>query len=111
MFTLEKQGVATPYRMLLPTRVKVPMKLPPPLDTRFAQFLQELPADYHQQAYEFKAFARPRKIKSPLQLLQLVLAYCGLDLSLRSCAGEVAQRQGYLSDTAVKKDWRLVFLG
>ncbi|OQX03987.1 MAG: hypothetical protein BWK73_37680 [Thiothrix lacustris] len=83
------------------------MKLPPQLDTRFAQFLQELPADYH----AFKAFARPRKIKSPLQLLQLVLAYCGLDLSLRSCAGEVAQRQGYLSDTAVKKDWKPVFLG
>lgn len=56
--------------MLLPTKVKVHMKLPPLLDTRFAQFLQVLPADYHQQAYEFKAFARPRKIKSPLQLLQ-----------------------------------------
>jgi len=39
------------------------------------------------------------------------MAYCGLDLSLRSCAGEIAQRQGYLSDTAVKKDWRLVFRG
>lgn len=77
--------------MLLPTKVKVPMKLPPLLDTRFVQFLQVLPADYHEQAYAFKAFARPRKIKSPLQLLQLVLAYCGLDLSLRSCAGEVAQ--------------------
>ena len=97
--------------MLLPTKVKVPMKLPPALDTRFAQFLQELPADYHQQAYDFKAFARARKIKSPLQLLQLVLVYCGLDLSLRGCAGEVAQRQGYLSDTAVKKDWKRVFLG
>ena len=97
--------------MLLPTKVKVPMKLTPLLDTRFVQFLQVLPDDYHEQAYAFKAFARPRKIKSPLHLLQLVLAYCGLDLSLRSCAGEVAQRQGYLSDTAVKKDWRLVFRG
>ena len=89
--------------MLLPTKVKAHMKLPPLLDTRFAEFLQALPADYHQQAYDFKAFARPRKIKSPLQLLQLVLAYCGLDLSLHSCAGEVAQMQVYLSDTAVKK--------
>ena len=97
--------------MLLPTKVKVHMKLPPLLDTRFAQFLQVLPADYHEQAYAFKAFARPRKIKSPLQLLQLVMAYCGLDLSLRSCAGEVAQMQGYLSDTAVKKDWKPVFRG
>jgi len=92
-------------------KCKVPMKLPPSLDTRFAQFLQALPADYHQQAYDFKAFARSRKIKSPLQLLQLVLAYCGLDLSLRNCAGEIAQMQGYLSDTAVKKDWKPVFRG
>lgn len=52
--------------MLLPTKVKVSMKLPPLLDTRFAQFLQVLPADYHEQAYAFKAFAHPRKIKSPL---------------------------------------------
>lgn len=81
------------------------------IDTRFAEFLQALPADYHQQAYDFKAFARARKVKSPLQLLQLVLAYCGLDLSLRSCAGEVAQMQGYLSDTAVKKGWKRVSRG
>ena len=87
------------------------MKMPQTLDTRFEAFLQALPDDYQQQAYEFKAFARPRKIRSPLQLLQLVMLYCGLDLSLRSCAGEVAQLQGYLSDTAVKKDWRRVCRG
>ena len=79
------------------------MKLPPSLDNRFETFVQALPEDYQQQAYEFKAFARSRKIRSPLQLLQLVMLYCGLDLSLRNCAGEVAQYQGYLSDTAVKK--------
>ena len=60
---------------------------------------------------DFKAFARPRKIRSPEQLLERVMLYCGLDFSLRSCAGEVAQWQGYLSDTAVKKDYRLVFPG
>ncbi|HPE62352.1 MAG: hypothetical protein KDI15_12210 [Thiothrix sp.] len=87
------------------------MKLPPVLDTRFEAFLQALPADYHEQAYEFKAFERARKIRSPLQLLELVMLYCGLDLSLRSCAGEIAHRQGYLSDTAVKKDWRPVSPG
>ncbi|WP_305908710.1 hypothetical protein Q9L42_009335 [Methylomarinum sp. Ch1-1] len=87
------------------------MQQPHSIDTRFEQFVQELPADYQQQAYDFKAFARARKIRSPLQLLQLVMLYCGLDFSLRGCAGEVAQLQGYLSDTAVKKDWRLVFLG
>jgi len=87
------------------------MKLPPVLDTRFEAFLQALPADYHEQAYEFKAFERARKIRSPLQLLELVMLYCGLDLSLRSCAGEIAHLQGYLSDTAVKKDSRLVCPG
>lgn len=65
--------------------------------------MQALPADCLEMAHEFKAFARARKIRSPLQLLQLVMLYCGLDLSLRSCAGEIAQLQGYLSDTAVKK--------
>lgn len=80
------------------------MKLLPSLNNDFEAFLQALPSDYHQQAYDFKAFTRARKIKSPLQLLQVVMLYCGLDLSLRSCAGEVAQLQGYLSDTALKKD-------
>ena len=80
------------------------MTQPQTLNSRFEQFIQALPADYQQQAYEFKAFTRGRKIQSPLQLLQLVMLYCGLDLSLRSCAAEVAQFQGYLSDTAVKKD-------
>lgn len=37
-----------------------------------------------------------------LQLLQLVMLYCGLDFSLRTCAGKMAEMQGYLSDTAVK---------
>ena len=70
-----------------------------------------LPVDYVAQAYEFKAFTRARKIKSPQQLLELVMLYCGLDLSLRSCAGEIAHRQGYVSDTSVKKDWRPACLG
>jgi hypothetical protein len=91
--------------------VKVVMPLPPSLDTHFETFVQALPADYIEQAYAFKAFTRARKIKSPLQLLELVMLYCGLDMSLRSCAGEVAQFQGYLSDTGVKKDFRPVYLG
>lgn len=80
------------------------MPSPQPLSIVFEEFVQELPSDYQQQAYEFKAFARARKLRSVPQLLQLVLWYCGLDLPLRSCAAEVAQLQGYLSDTAVKKD-------
>lgn len=87
------------------------MKTPPDLEILFDEFVQELPADYQHLAYEFKAFTRSRKIRSVEQLLQLVLLYCGLDLSLRSCAAQVAQLQGYLSDTAVKKDCTPVYRG
>lgn len=87
------------------------MKQPSELDIRFENFVQVLPADYHEQAYEFKAFARSRKIRTPFQLLQVVMLYCGLDLSVRGCAGQVSQYQGYLSDTALKKDYRPVCLG
>lgn len=79
------------------------MLQPQSLDTRFETFVQALPKDYVEQAYAFKAFARARKIKTPQQLLQLVMLYCGLDLSLRSCAGEWAHQQGYISDEGVKK--------
>lgn len=87
------------------------MPQPQSLDSRFELFVQALPADYVAQAYEFKAFERARKIKSPRQLLQLVMLYCGLDLSLRSCAGEMAHHQGAISDTSVKKDWQRVSPG
>lgn len=80
------------------------MPQPPTLDSRFETFVQALPDDYVEQAYDFKAFERARKVKSPQQLLQLVMLYCGLDLSLRSCAGELSHQQGYISDTSVKKD-------
>jgi hypothetical protein len=80
------------------------MPQPPTLDSRFETFLQALPADYVAQAYEFKAFERARKVKSPQQLLQLVMLYCGLDLSLRSCAGKLSHHQGSISDMGVKKD-------
>lgn len=87
------------------------MPQPLTLDIRFETFVQALPADYVEQAYDFKAFTRARKIKSPQQLLELVMLYCGLDLSLRSCAGEFSHRQGYLSDMGVKKDCRPAPLG
>lgn len=77
---------------------------PPPLtNTLFAQFVQELPADYHQQAYDFGAFARARKVRSPMQLLQMAMGYCGLDFSLRGCAGKFTEMQERISDTAVNK--------
>ena len=29
------------------------------------------------------------------------MLYCGMDFSLRSCAGQISQMQGYISDTSV----------
>jgi hypothetical protein len=45
------------------------VSLPPSTsDIAFEQFLQELPENYDQLAREFKAFCRPRKIKTPAQM-------------------------------------------
>lgn len=73
-------------------------------DTLFSQFLQGLPQDYEQMAYEFEAFARPRKIKTPLQLMRLVLLYCALDQTLREVAAtHIALYEVDLTDEAVRK--------
>ena len=42
-------------------------------DITFEEFLKELPDEYHEMAYDFKAFTRSRKIKTPAQLLQVVM--------------------------------------
>ena len=73
------------------------------LDTTFERFLQELPVDYWQLAIEFKAFCRARKIKSPAQLRQVVLCYCGIDQVLRETAGTFTLLEERLSDTAIHK--------
>ena len=57
------------------------------VDTTFESFLQELPEDFRELGMEFKAFARSRKIKTPEQLMQVVMNYCGLDAVLRETAG------------------------
>ena len=72
-------------------------------DSAFERFLQELPEDYWDLAIEFKAFTRPRKIKTPAQLLQVVLCYCGLDQALRETAGNVTLLEERISDTAIHK--------
>ena len=56
-------------------------------DTLFEELLQDLPPETVQLAREFKAFVRAKKVKTPEQLLRLVLLYCGLDKSLREAAG------------------------
>jgi DDE family transposase len=73
------------------------------IDTAFEHFLQELPEDYWDLAIEFKAFSRARKIKSPAQLLPVVLGYCGLDQALRETAGNVTLLAERISDTAIHK--------
>ncbi|WP_201092131.1 hypothetical protein [Thiocystis minor] len=60
---------------------------PNPVDLAFEDFLKDLPPEYAEMAYEFKAFARPRKLKTPAQRLQVVMLYCGLDQALRTTAG------------------------
>ena len=70
---------------------------------RFEEFMKELPADYQALAYEFQAFTRSRKIKTPAQLLQVVMLYCGLDHVLRETAGVFTLQEERISDTAVHK--------
>lgn len=78
---------------------------PPHLFTNssFERLTQVLPADYQQQAYALGAFARARKIQSPQHLLWLGMAYCGLDHSLRACAGKLTEQVDYVCDMAVLK--------
>jgi len=75
----------------------------PASDIAFEQFLQELPEDYETSAREFKAFCRARKIKTPADLLQVVMSYCGLDQVLREVAGTFTLLQEAISDTAIHK--------
>ena len=73
------------------------------VDTTFERFLQELPADFRELAFEFKAFTRGRQIKTPEQLLQVVMNYCGIDLVLRETAGNFTLLEERISDTAIQK--------
>jgi hypothetical protein len=72
-------------------------------DTTFEQLLQELPPDYRELAIEFKAFARSRKIKTPEQLLQVVMNYCGIDAVLRETAATFTLLEEQISDTAIHR--------
>ena len=55
----------------------------------FEDFLKELPAESAAMAQAFKAFARPRKRKTPAQRRQVVMLSCGLDQAWRTTAGSV----------------------
>lgn len=83
------------------------MVLPPKnADITFAELLKELPPEYEHLAYEFKAFCRSRKVKSPAQLMQVVMSYCGIDQVLREAAGNFTLLRERISDTAIQKRLR-----
>jgi hypothetical protein len=65
--------------------------------------LQNLPQDYEETARASKAFVRARKIQSPIELMRLVLMYCGLDHVLREAAGNFTLLRERITDTAVQK--------
>jgi len=46
-------------------------------DTLFEELWQDLPPATVQRAREFTAFVRPKKVKTPEQLLRVVFFYCG----------------------------------
>jgi hypothetical protein len=75
------------------------MLLPPKSpDIRIEEFLQKLPAEYHEMAYAFQAFTRGRKIKAPAQLLQIAMLHCGLDHVLRETAGVFTHQEERITD-------------
>ena len=71
------------------------------LDTTFKSFLQELPENYRELAIGFKAFCRSGQIKTPEQLMQVVMGYCGIDEVLREIAGNFTLLEERISDTAI----------
>ena len=73
----------------------------PDVDTMFEQLLQDLPAEVEQQARQFQAFTRARKVRTPRQLLRLVLLYGGLDKCLREAAGHFTLLYEPITDQAI----------
>lgn len=70
-------------------------------DTIFEELIQDLPAETQTMAREFSAFSRARKVKTPLQLMRIVMIYCGLDYNLRETAADFTLLYEQISDTAV----------
>jgi hypothetical protein len=80
----------------------VPMQPAAP-DTMFEDLLQDLTPEIEPLARECKAFTRAHKIKTPLQLLRMVLLYCGLDKSLRAVAGDMTLLVERMTDSSVRE--------
>ena len=69
--------------------------------TQLDDLIKNLPDDYQKTAKESKAFLRARNIKTPAELIHLVLLYCGADQVLREVAGSFTLLSEKISDTAV----------
>jgi Transposase DDE domain len=69
----------------------------------FEDLLQDLPPDFQDMAIECQAFKRSRKVRSPMELMRLVLMYCGIDKTLRDVAGNFTLLRERITDTAVHK--------
>jgi len=83
----------------------MPLPLTDP-DTLFEELLQDLPPATVQMAREFKAFVRPKKVKTPEQLLRVVFLYCGLDKPLREVAGILTALYESITDQSVAERLR-----
>src|SRR5215813_13007834 len=75
-------------------------------DTLFEDLLQDLPPETAPMAREFKAFVRAKKVRTPEQLLRMVLLYCGLDKPLREVAGTFTVLYESITDQAVAERLR-----
>jgi len=75
-------------------------------DTLFEELLQDLPPETAHMAREFKAFVRAKKVKTPEQLLRVVLLYCGLDKPLREVAGTFTALYESITDQSVAERMR-----
>ena len=75
-------------------------------DTLFEELLQDLPPETEQMARNFKAFVRAKKVKTPTQLLRMVLLYCGLDKTLREIAGTWTALYEPITDQSVAERLR-----
>jgi hypothetical protein len=75
-------------------------------ETLFEELLQDLPSETVQMARACKALVRAKKVKTPTQLLRVVLLYCGLDQPLREVAGTFTALYESMTDQSVAERLR-----
>lgn len=71
------------------------------VDLAFEDVLKELPPEYAAMAHDFKAFARPRTLKTPGQQRQVVMLSGGLDQVRQTTAGRFTRLEGRIAETAL----------